>query len=131
MNPGEKTNASEMAGAPPQVAIGDGLTYVPPEFALFQAGYQAGVISGREEGYVAGYKAGREDKGVGSREQGVGAGRRRTLLGLPCAHCGCFFYSDEKNCPRCKKSREQEAGSRKQGPDFVGGHDFSRAAEGA
>jgi len=88
---------------------------MPAEFgALYHAGYEAGYATGREAGYQQGYAEGcREARSSGSGRpdpvSGTGAGasaggnRRRGLLGLPCEHCGTFLYSDEVQCPHCKK----------------------------
>ena len=100
----------------------DALSALPEEFSgLYRACYEAGHVSGWEAGFRQGYQAGFED---GRRQGDVGstaapaaveniagnsqAGdsatgmRKPRLFGLPCANCGCFFYSDEAQCPRCQ-----------------------------
>ncbi len=84
---------------------------MPAEFgALYQAGYEAGLASGREagyrQGYEAGYTEGRGAAAIAASASGSAPRRsRQSLFGLPCANCGCFFYSDETQCPRCKTPR--------------------------
>ena len=91
--------------------------------SLHDAAYEAGYARGHEAGFQTGYKEGFKDrdkalgtreKGPGTREQGTGNERAPgpRLLGLPCANCGAFFYSDEAHCPRCKTARARNAGNR-------------------
>ena len=93
-----------------RAADGDGTRPMPAEFgALYQAGYEAGYSKGRAAGYERGYAEGYRDarpNAIAKPEAAESSRRsRQSLLGLPCANCGCFFYSDETQCPRCKTSR--------------------------
>jgi len=102
---GESVQSARMAG---------GNSVIPAEFgALYQAGYEAGYASGREAGYRQGHAdASRETRPRGTPKTevasaactGAGSHRRRGLLGLPCEHCGTFLFSDEAQCPHCKKA---------------------------
>jgi hypothetical protein len=75
-----------------------------------QAAYLAGLVEGRETGYRQGYRDGFND-GCNRRSSSVGAAAASAppaetsgprLKGLPCAKCGCLYYSDLTQCPRCK-----------------------------
>jgi len=101
---------------PPIGSSGQGLGPVPEESrSAYNAGYEAGLVSGKEAGYRQGYRDGFSD---GSHQTKGGAAESakteehtgRRLLGLPCASCGCCFYSDETRCPRCKSPRSQPCG---------------------
>lgn len=94
----------------------DGLDALPDESrAAYHAGYQAGLVSGRETGYRQGYRDGFSDGSHHGQASAAQApkGEEYTgqrLLGLPCASCGCCFYSDEARCPRCKSPRNEPCG---------------------
>jgi hypothetical protein len=87
---------------------GDVLGHMPDQFgALYQSAYEAGYRQGFRDGYTDGAEVRQKDNGRAS----ISAGGRRTnaeensgprLLGLPCTNCGCFFYSDLSQCPRCQ-----------------------------
>src|SRR5437899_5863081 len=100
----------------------DALSPLPEEFSgLYRACYEAGHAGRWEAGFRHGYQArfgdGRRQGDVGSTaapaaveniagnsqagDSATGM-RKPRLFGLPCANCGCFFYSDEAQCPRCQ-----------------------------
>lgn len=108
--------------------IGSSLHDSLDEEALHQAAYEVGYARGHEAGFRTGYQEGLKDKERESREQGSGntgsegaerqgargqaAGEQESerapgprLIGLPCTHCGAYFFSDEARCPRCKTAR--------------------------
>ncbi len=85
-------------------SIGDLLNHMPEQFgALYLAAYEAGYRQGFRDGYT-------EARTNASGSNGFSAGARTNaeensgprLLGLPCTNCGCFFYGDLSQCPRCK-----------------------------
>ena len=83
---------------------GDVLSHMPEQFgALYQSAYEAGYRQGFRDGYT---KA--PTNVIGSNGFSAGAGTNAEensgprFLGLPCTNCGCFFYGDLSQCPRCK-----------------------------
>ena len=99
------------------VSKGDGLSSMPEAFAgVFQAGFEAGYNSGRDagyqkgfgEGYAAAHQGPTNGAAVTSAADAKTApkrGPRRMLLGMPCAKCGIYLYSEETNCPGCGLAR--------------------------
>ena len=102
----EKTNSSALT----QNSCSHDLNFVPIEFmGLYQASYQAGYASGREAGFRQGYQAGYGDgrgqvtsNAPAAAEKHAAGIPKTRLFGLPCRHCGRFFFSDELQCPYCK-----------------------------
>ena len=86
----------------------DLLNHMPEQFgALYLSAYEAGYRQGFRDGYIDGTEVRKNDSGRAA----ISAGNSRTnaeensgprLLGLPCTNCGCFFYGDLSQCPRCK-----------------------------
>jgi len=95
-----------------QAQVAGGNSAMPAEFgALYQTGYETGYASGREAGYRQGYAEGCREtqlraapKTEAASVASAGSKRRRGLLGLPCERCGTFLFSDEAQCPHCKKT---------------------------
>jgi hypothetical protein len=92
----------------PSDSNSDVMTHMPEQFgALYQSAYEAGYRQGFRDGFTDGAEVRKKDNGRAA----ISAGARRTnaeensgprLLGLPCTNCGCFFYSDLSQCPRCQ-----------------------------
>jgi hypothetical protein len=86
----------------------DVLNQMPEQFgALYQSAYEDGYRQGFRDGFTDGAEVRKKDNGRAA----ISPGARRTnaeensgprLLGLPCTNCGCFFYSDLSQCPRCQ-----------------------------
>jgi hypothetical protein len=90
----------------PRGRSGDVLGHMPEQFgALYQSAYEAGYRQGFLDGCTDGAEARKNDSGAafsaGARANAEENSGPR-LLGLPCTNCGCFFYSDLSQCPRCK-----------------------------
>jgi len=87
---------------------GDVMTHMPEQFGtLYQSAYEAGYRQGFRDGFTDGAEVRQKD----NSRAAISTGARRTnaeensgprLLGLPCTNCGCFFYSDLSQCPRCQ-----------------------------
>jgi hypothetical protein len=91
----------------PSGSNGDVLRHMPERFgALYQSAYEAGYRQGFRDGYTDGTEVRKNDSGGAAVSAGAGANAEENsgprLLGLPCTNCGCFFYSDLSQCPRCK-----------------------------
>jgi rubrerythrin len=77
--------------------------------AVFQAAFEVGFNKGLEAGpkevrqAAALYRAAEHSAAPSAQPA-----QRRSLLGLPCPNCGCYFYSDETQCPRCKHPRRDQ-----------------------
>jgi hypothetical protein len=107
---------------------------------MYREGFEAGYASGHEAGYRHGFDAGRvegsrcsdgraaapqnsasshaagvlacEETSIATADTGVRVGIPKTrLMGLPCAHCRRFMYSDEERCPYCRAPRAGTARS--------------------
>jgi hypothetical protein len=88
----------------PSGSNGDVLSHIPEQFgALYQSAYEAGYRQGLRDGYaeVCKNSSGGAAFSAGARANAEENSGSR-LLGLPCTNCGCFFYSDLSQCPRCK-----------------------------
>lgn len=105
--------------------------------SLHQAAYEVGYARGHEAGFRTGYREGFRDgeqRAEGTRDQAIPSSKNHStetpagskaagsegvpgprLLGLPCAKCGAFFFSDEAHCPRCKTARKAETGGQRPG----------------
>jgi hypothetical protein len=109
----EKTNGSQASVQHPANGNHDGLSPMPDESGMYQAGYEAGYSGGREAGYGRGYTAGYADGGkhnnvstdtaaaVPTNASGIRR-PRRLLLGLPCPNCRVYSSTEEALCPCCK-----------------------------
>jgi membrane protease subunit (stomatin/prohibitin family) len=71
--------------------------------AVFQAAFEVGFNKGLEAGLLEARQAAAQYSAAKhSAAPSAQPGPRRSQLGLPCPNCGCYFYSDEAQCPRCK-----------------------------
>jgi hypothetical protein len=92
----------------PSDSNGDVLSHMPEQFgALYQSAYEAGYRQGFRDGYKDGTEVRKNDSGhaairAGANRTNVEENSGPRLLGLPCTNCGCFFYSDLSQCPRCQ-----------------------------
>ena len=110
MEENEATSNSEVLGQPGSNGNGLGHMLEQHNDDPNQAAYLAGLVSGREIGYRQGYRDGFSDccsrhsagagAATGSAPPVETSGPR--LKGLPCAKCGCLYYSDLTQCPRCR-----------------------------
>jgi hypothetical protein len=88
----------------PSGSNGDLHGHMPEQFGtLYQAAYEAGYRQGFRDGYteVRTNLSGSNGSSAGARASAEENSGSR-LLGVPCTNCGCFFYSDLSQCPRCK-----------------------------
>jgi hypothetical protein len=97
----------EFAKSTPSGRNGDVLSHMPEQFgALYQSAYEAGYRQGFRDGYTDGIEVRKSNSSGAAVNAGAGANAEENsgsrLLGLPCTNCGCFFYSDLSQCPRCE-----------------------------
>jgi hypothetical protein len=100
----------------PRGRNGDVLGHMPEQFGtLYQAAYEAGYRQGFRDGCTDGAQARKNDSGGAAFSAGATANAEENsgprLLGLPCTNCGCFFYSDLSQCPRCKTPKVRRIAS--------------------
>ena len=91
----------------PSGSNGDVLNHMPEQFgALYKSAYETGYRQGFRDGYTDGIEVRKSNSSGAAVSAGAGANAEENsgprLLGLPCTNCGCFFYSDLSQCPRCE-----------------------------
>ena len=95
------------AKSAPSGRTGDAPNHMPKQFGtLYLSAYEAGYRQGFRDGFADGNEVRKNNSGGAAVSAGARTNAEENsgprLLGLPCTNCGCFFYSDLSQCPRCK-----------------------------
>ncbi len=77
----------------------------------YQAGYEAGYASGQaglRRGHAKANQNPNDNARVALVDVNTPAERKPLLLGMPCAKCRVYLYSEETRCPVCRSPRQPQ-----------------------